>query len=92
MKLFKKAELPEIEAVQFGSEEAKEFIQLCTKDSKGNIRMVPRDLLGRPEGAFSAVKTSAGWQEIRPGDWIVKKADEMLIVSNGVFKLFFSEA
>lgn len=92
MKLFKKAELPEIEAVQFGSEEAQKFIELCTKDSKGTIRAVPRDLLGRHDGAFNAVKTSVGWQEIKEGDWIVKKTDEILIVSNGIFKLFFSEA
>ncbi len=93
MKTFKKIEVNEIQAAQYGKDEsAEEFVELCTMDYKGKVRIVPRDLLGTPKDAFNAVETKSGLVKIQEGDWIVQKDDEIAVIPDGVFKLMFAEA
>ena len=47
--------------------------------------------MGKPRNAFDAVRTNEGWQVINKGDWIVKAQEQLLVIPNGVFKLFFEE-
>ena len=91
MKKFKKAEIQELEAVQFdNTQKEQEYAQLCW--SRNNIiRAVPSDLLGTPRDAFYAVQTAQGWQTIQNTDWIVKKDNELLVVPDSVMRLFFVE-
>ena len=46
---------------------------------------------GTPKDAFKAVKNGDEWQLIQEGDWIVQKESELIVVPNGLFKLFFKE-
>ena len=91
MKTYKKNEIEEIQAVQYGVDsEAKKLVSLCQKYD-GKIYEVPSDLMGKPKDAFKAVKNGDEWQLIQEGDWIVKKDNELIVVPNGLFKLFFKE-
>jgi hypothetical protein len=92
MKTYKKVEIIQVSAAQYGKdEEAKEFVTLCRISSNGKVNPVPRDLMGTPRDAFNGVETAEGWKKIEEGDWIIKKDNEILVVSNNVFKLMFEE-
>ena len=93
MKKFKKVEVNEVLAVQYGThEEAQELLTLCTKDDyDGQIHEVPSDLMGKPKDAFHALKTDKGYSPIKEGDWIVKKDNQLFVIENGVFQLLFQE-
>jgi hypothetical protein len=92
MKIFKKIEISEIQAAQYGKdEEANEFVKLCAPDYRGKVRVVPGDLLGTPKDAFKAVETASGLVKIQEGDWVVKKDDQIAVIPDGVFKLMFAE-
>lgn len=92
MKNFKKIEVNEIQAAQYGKdEEANEFVELCRVNYEGVIKPVPRDMLGTPKDAFKGVKTVSGWTRIAEGDWIVQKDGETFIIPDGVFRIMFAE-
>jgi hypothetical protein len=92
MKTYKKVEIIQVTAAQYGKdEEAKELVRLCRIDYDGDINPLPRDLMGTPKDAFKGVETADGWRKIEKGDWIIKKENEILVVSNDVFKLMFEE-
>ncbi len=100
MKTYQKNEIKEIQAVQYGVDsEAKKLVSLCQKYD-GKIYKVPSDLMGKPKDAFTAVqngdewqliKEGDEWQLIKEGDWIVKKDNDLIVIPNGLFKLFFEE-
>jgi hypothetical protein len=94
MKTFQKSQIidSQFQATQYGvDKEANELVSFCMKSYDGEIMEIPGDYLGTPKNAFYALKTSSGWQEINQGDWIVKTHDDLVVVAQGVFKLFFEE-
>lgn len=95
MRLFKKSQAHDIQflATQYGvDEEANKLVRLCSKsDFDNKVYEVPGDLLGKPKNAFKAVNNNEGWQPINEYDWIVKKGEELFVVPNNIFKLFFEE-
>lgn len=91
MKPYKKIEVPEITAAQYGVDDsAQKYVEQCVINNKGKIASTNNGLMSIPKDPFSAVKTSAGYHRINEGDWVIKKGEEILVVTNGVFQLMFA--
>ena len=92
MKNYKKVEVNEIEAAQYGKdEEVKQYIEVCVLNEKSEVRPVNNRMMGIPKNPFTGVKTATGYKRITHGDWLVKKDGEILVVSNDIFQLLFVE-
>jgi hypothetical protein len=91
MRNFKKSEISEVKALQYGQDkEAENYVKSCVFYA-GQIIKLPEDLLGDTEGSFKAVQTSFGYSMINKGDWIVFKNEEISIIPDGCFRAIYEE-
>ena len=92
MKPYKQNDGTLCNAVQYGvDQEAEQYVRKCYIGYDKKIIPVPRDMLGTPKGAFTAVQTAYGWIKIENQDFIVDKNNEILVIPYSVFKISFTE-
>lgn len=91
MKKYKKSSKETIEAIQYDGSDH-DLIQHIVIDYVGNITPIKKENAYGRRGVVQAINTHSGWKKPNLTDWIVKKNNKILLVSDDVFQLLYEEA